>query len=264
MTILNLNNELNFELPFEDGAYSEYIRTIELTDSERDVVLSHMNGESQAELEDLGLEQSHPELFTKLKDIYDQMAREAEEKQWLWIGFRDGAFEYDVDEVIAYCETNCGFVFEADPEDFEDDEEYEDAKTEAFSEWLEDYLVSLDDDEFKEFMYKHLNAHVELDEQDFGMSRLLEDAKPLTEEEAQAIEARYFELVARLKELGCPQEDLNELIGRSVYDYICEYEYSWEDWELFIRSQFEDFYNTFGPSSMNYMPNQERLKDAIS
>ena len=75
MTILNLNNELNFELPFEDGAYSEYIRTIELTDSERDVVLSHMNGESQTELEDLGLEQSHPELFTKLKDIYDQIGR---------------------------------------------------------------------------------------------------------------------------------------------------------------------------------------------
>ena len=264
MTILNLNNELNFELPFEDGAYSEYIRTIELADSERDVVLSHMNGESQTELEDLGLEQGHPELFTKLKDIYGQMEREAEEKQWLWIGFKDGAFEYDVDEVIAHCEANCGFVFEPDREDFEDDDEYEDAKTEAFSEWLEDYLVSLDDAEFKGFMYKHLNAHVELEEQDFGMSSLLEDAKPLTEEETQAIETRYFELVARLKKLGCPQESLNELLGRSVYDYICEYEHSWEDWELFIRSQFEDFYNTFGPSSMNYMPNQERLKDAIS
>ena len=150
MTILNLNNDLNFELPFQDGGFDEYIRAIDISDDEKATVLSLMNDEFEVELEDLGLEQSNPELFTKLKDIYDKMAREAEEKQWLWIGFRDGAFEYDVDLLMEYCQANCGFVFEGTLEDFEDEDEYCDAKMDAFDEWLEDYLITLDDVEFKD------------------------------------------------------------------------------------------------------------------
>ena len=111
MTILNLNNDLNFELPFQDGGFDEYIRAIDISDDEKATVLSLMNDEFEVELEDLGLEQSNPELFAKLKGIYDKMAREAEEKQWLWIGFRDGAFEYDVDLLMEQCKANCGFVF---------------------------------------------------------------------------------------------------------------------------------------------------------
>ena len=263
MTILNLNNDLNFELPFQDGGFDEYIRGIDISEDEKATVLSMMNDEFEAELEDLDLEQSNPELFAKLKSIYGKMAREAEEKQCLWIGFRDGAFEYDVDLLMEHCQANCGFVFEGTQEDFEDEDEYCDAKMEAFDEWLEDYLITLDDVEFKAFMYNHLNANVELDEQDFTMERLLDDASPLTEEDSQAIEARYFEFIAELKSRGCPQDALAELVGRSVYDYICEYEYSWEEWEMVITSEFQDFYNTFGPSSLNYMPDQEKLKSAI-
>lgn len=101
------------------------------------------------------------------------MAREAEEKQWLWIGFRDGAFEYDVDLLMEHCLANCGFVFEGTQEDFEDEDEYSEAKMETFDEWLEDYLITLDDVEFKAFMYNHLNAYVELDEQDFSTDRTI-------------------------------------------------------------------------------------------
>ena len=124
MTILNLNNDLNFELPFQDGGFDEYIRAIDISEDEKATVLSMMNDEFEAELEDLGLEQSNPELFAKLKGIYDKMAREAEEKQWLWIGFRDGAFEYDVDLLMEHCQANCGFVFEGTQQDFEDEYEY--------------------------------------------------------------------------------------------------------------------------------------------
>lgn len=263
MTILNLDNELHFELPFSDGAFDEYIRKVEISEDENDAVLSLMGDEFSMELEDLELEQSDPELFAKLKDIYDRMAREAEEKQWLWTGFRDGAFEYDVDELMNHCQANCGFVFECEPDEFEDEDECYDARVEAFEEWLEDYLISLDDDEFKEFMYKHLNAQVELDEPDFSESRE-EDSIPLTEEDMQAIETRYFEFIEHLKSIGCPQEALAELVGKSVLDYICEHDYSWDDWEVVITGEFYDFHNTFGLSSLNYMPDQERLKAAIS
>ena len=122
MTILNLDNELHFELPFSDGAFDEYISKIEISEDEKDAVLSLMGDEFSMELEDMELEQSNPELFAKLKDIYAKMAREAEEKQWLWIGFRDGAFEYDVDLLMEHCQANCGFVFEGTQEDFEDED----------------------------------------------------------------------------------------------------------------------------------------------
>ena len=264
MTILNLNDTLNFELPFPDGAFDEYIRKIDIPEDEKEVVLSLMGDEFSMELEDLGLDQNNPELFAKLKDIYARMAREAEEKQWLWNGFKDGAFEYDVDELMDHCQASCGFVFEGEPDEFEDEDEYYDARVEAFEEWLEDYLISLDDDEFKEFMYKHLNAHVELDELDFSESGEEEDSIPLTAEEMQAIETRYFEFIEHLMSIGCPHEALAELVGRSVYDYICEYEYSWDDWEMVITGEFQDYYNTFGPSALKYMPDQEKLKAAIS
>ena len=42
MTILNLDNELHFELPFSDGAFDEYIRKIEISEDENDAVLSLM------------------------------------------------------------------------------------------------------------------------------------------------------------------------------------------------------------------------------
>lgn len=163
MKILNLNNDLAFELPYTDGGFDEYVRGIVVTDNERDLVLSLMKGEYQAELEDLGLDLSHPELFAKLKDIYDKMDLEAAEMHWLWSGFREGAFEYDIYEVMDHCEANCGFTFEADSDEYDDEEDYDISKVEAFEEWLEDYLIGLDEDEFKDFMYEHLNAHVDLD-----------------------------------------------------------------------------------------------------
>ena len=84
-------------------------------------------------------------------------------------------------------------------------------------------------------------------------------------EEMQAVEARYFEYIDKLKKQGCPKEVLSGLLGKSVYDYIREYEYlySWDEWEFFIKTEFEEFYNCFGPSSWSYMSDQEKLKAAI-
>ena len=50
MTILNLNNDLNFELPFQDGGFDEYIRAIDISDDEKATVLSLMNDEFEVEL----------------------------------------------------------------------------------------------------------------------------------------------------------------------------------------------------------------------
>ena len=124
--------------------------------------------------------------------------------------------------------------------------------------------LAFDDASLASQLFGPLNAHVELDEQDFSDSSEEEDSIPLTAEEMQAIETRYFEFIEHLKSIGCPHEALSELVGRSVYDYICEYEYSWDDWEMVITGEFQDYYNTFGPSALKYMPDQEKLKAAIS
>ena len=265
MLILNHNNNLDFELPFSDGAFDEYIRPIDLIDSEKELVISLMKGASEAELEDLGLQETNPELYAKLEDIYEKMALEAEEKHWLWVGFRDGAFEYDVEELMAYCEENCDFVYEGSLDDFDAEDEYLDAKQEEFDEWLEDYLITLGDVEFKEFMYTHLNASVDMEPHDYDAGHLLDGASPLTAEETQAVEARYFEYIEEIKEQGCPKEILEGLLGKTLYDYICEYQYcySWDEWECLIKMEFEGFYNIFGPSAWYYIPDQEKLKAAI-
>ena len=77
-----------------------------------------------------------------------------------------------------YCESELGFKFEYDIkdyylDDFEDLEEgeepdidedqIEEDKYEAFSEWLSDYVSGLSDDEARDFFYNHMDASLDLD-----------------------------------------------------------------------------------------------------
>ena len=69
---------------------------------------------------------------------------------------------------MSYCEEECGFCFEEEPEDFMDEdgdfdeEAYEESKYDAFVEWLDDYIYSLDDDELIDFLVNHMNADVDM------------------------------------------------------------------------------------------------------
>ena len=64
-----------------------------------------------------------------------------------------GAYEYDVYEVMEYCEENCGCEL--------DEDALEEAKQEAFDEWLPDYLESLDLPERSKFIQEQLNGEVD-------------------------------------------------------------------------------------------------------
>ncbi len=75
---------------------------------------------------------------------------------------------------MAYCEENCGFNFEFDEEDYTEDGELdedalEDDKTEAFNDWLDDYVAGLEDDEVKDFFYNHMNAGLELEDVEYSV-----------------------------------------------------------------------------------------------
>ena len=126
--------------------------------------------------EKLDLETTHPQLYAKLDKAYHDMARHAEYMHWLWEGYDNGYYEYDDDELMEYCERECGFFFEYDENDYLDangdfdEEEMGYAKSKAFHEWLDDYLRGLSDDDVVKFMGEHMDAAVDIDDVEYTVS----------------------------------------------------------------------------------------------
>ena len=150
---------------------------VELSDEEVDILVKLIKENDTTDVEELDLENLHPTIYNKLDDAYRDMAYDAEEMHWLWEGYNNGYFEYDIDELMEYCEKELGFSYEFKPEEYfdEDDLEYykeypesyedeiEEAKNDAFSEWLDDYVNGLGDDEARDFFYNHMNADLDMD-----------------------------------------------------------------------------------------------------
>ena len=155
---------------------------VELSDEEVDILVKLIKEKGTTDVEALDLENLYPDIYEKLRDAYRDMAYNAEELHWLWEGYNNGYFEYDTVELMNYCERELGFKFEYDekdyylddPEDLEegeepdiDEDQIEEDKSEAFSEWLDDYVSGLDDDEARDFFYEHMNADLNMDDVEY-------------------------------------------------------------------------------------------------
>ena len=153
--------------------------TVELSDEEVDILVKLIKEKNSTDIRELDLKNLHPVIYKKLDEAYYKMAYDAEEMHWLWEGFDNGYFEYDTDELMAYCENNLDYSFEFDPEEYferdgeiddykEDPELFEDEVNDAkclnFHEWLSDYVSGLSDDEARDFFYHHMNADLNLDD----------------------------------------------------------------------------------------------------
>ena len=151
---------------------------VELSDEEVDILVKLIQEKNSTDVGDLDLETLHPDIYKKLDEAYSDMAYRAEEIHWLWEGYNNGYFEYDSEKLMDYCEKELGFEFEYDvkdyylddPEDLEEGEEpeidedmLEEDKWNAFSEWLDDYLSDLSDDEARDFFYNHMDADLNMD-----------------------------------------------------------------------------------------------------
>ena len=151
---------------------------VELSDEEVDILVKLIQEKNSTDVGDLDLETLHPDIYKKLDEAYSDMAYRAEEIHWLWEGYNNGYFEYDSEKLMDYCEKELGFEFEYDvkdyylddPEDLEEGEEpeidedmLEEDKSDAFSEWLDDYVSGLDDDEARDFFYNHMDADLNMD-----------------------------------------------------------------------------------------------------
>lgn len=154
---------------------------VELSDEEVDILVKLIKENDTTNVKKLDLKNLYPDLYSKLDDAYRDMAYDAEEMHWLWEGYHNGYFEYDTDELMAYCEKELDFSFEFKPEEYfdeddleyykDDPESYEDEiydlKCEAFSEWLSDYVSGLDDDEARDFFYEHMDADLNMDDVEY-------------------------------------------------------------------------------------------------
>ena len=151
---------------------------VELSDEEVDILVKLIKEKDSTDIGDLDLEDLYPEIYKKLDEAYYKMAYDAEEMHWLWEGYYNGYYEYDSEKLMDYCEKELGFEFEYDvkdyylddPEDLEEGEEpeidedmLEEDKSDAFSEWLDDYLSDLSDDEARDFFYNHMDADLNMD-----------------------------------------------------------------------------------------------------
>ena len=151
---------------------------VELSDEEVDILVKLIKEKESTDIGDLDLEDLYPDIYQKLDKAYYKMAYDAEEMHWLWEGYYNGYYEYDSEKLMDYCEKELGFEFEYDvkdyylddPEDLEEGEEpeidedmLEEDKSDAFSEWLDDYLSDLSDDEARDFFYNHMDADLNMD-----------------------------------------------------------------------------------------------------
>ena len=155
---------------------------VELSDEEVGILVKLIQEKNSTDVGDLDLETLHPDIYKKLDEAYSDMAYRAEEIHWLWEGYNNGYFEYDSEKLMDYCEKELGFEFEYDvkdyylddPEDLEEGEEpeidedmLEEDKSDAFSEWLDDYVSGLDDDEARDFFYEHMDADLNMDDVEY-------------------------------------------------------------------------------------------------
>ena len=148
--------------------------TVELSDEEVKCLVELIREKNATDVDELELDQRYPELYQKLDKAYHDMARRAEEMHWLWEGFYDGVYEYDLDDVMTYCEDECGYEYEPsdgvitdeEDEDYDEDALFED-KAEVFNEWLDGYLSGLSDEDACAFFYDQLNAGVDLDDVEY-------------------------------------------------------------------------------------------------
>ena len=155
---------------------------VELSDEEVDILVKLIKEKGTTDVEALDLENLYPDIYEKLDDAYRNMAYNAEEMHWLWEGYNNGYYEYDTVELMNYCERELGFKFEYDekdyylddPEDLEegeepdiDEDQIEEDKSDAFSEWLDDYVSGLDDNEARDFFYEHMDADLNMDDVEY-------------------------------------------------------------------------------------------------
>ena len=133
----------------------------EMPDEYVDTLVALIREHDTTDIEELQLEELHPEIYEFLNESLNEIYQHAEEAHFIRAGFSMGeCYEYS-DELIDYCERELGFEYECDEDD------YMDQRRSHFEDWIGDYAKNLDDDEIIDFFYEHINNGFEYDPCEF-------------------------------------------------------------------------------------------------
>ena len=135
--------------------YEEGEGTVELEDSQVDqlVALIREHG-GETDPEEIGLEESYPDIYGALEEAYSDAARKAEYRHWVISGYENGYLEEPEDLMESLEKAG---LFQYSPDSGEDEE----AREEAFSEWLDNYLDSLSEVELVSFLETYYSDSLE-------------------------------------------------------------------------------------------------------
>ena len=139
------------------GEYTEGEGSIQLEDEQVDRLVSLIRSSGGVtDIDELDLEHKCPDIYEALEEAAGKAAREASYRHWLIQGYEGGYFE-EPDGLMEALEAAGLFKYEPQEsedgdEEFYDEEDEEDAKDEAFCEWLDTYFESLTEKEQAEFI----------------------------------------------------------------------------------------------------------------
>lgn len=140
---------------------------VELTDEEVLLLIDLIrNNDGETDVEELDLQEKYPDLYEKLDDAYRDVAIDALWRFLVIDGYENHYYE-EPDDMIETAEREYGFKFEYDENDFIpegeteiDEDEFYEARSEAFYDWVDEYRQTLD--EADEAMFLDTLFHMEL------------------------------------------------------------------------------------------------------
>ena len=138
----------------------------EMPDDYVETIVALIREKGTADIEELELEESHPEIYEFLNENINEIYQHAEEAHFIREGFSmSECYEYD-DDLIDYCERKLGFEYECD-----EDEDYDDYERRSqFESWICDYVETLTDQQLVDFFYEHINNGFDYDPCEFEIS----------------------------------------------------------------------------------------------
>lgn len=169
MALYDIETEQGLGISHCGSVSAEGVGIVELSDEDVQTLVQLIREKGTTDVEELGIEETHPEIYEKLRKAYHDMAYETERSYWMWEGFENDAFEYDIEDLMEYCREHLGFDYEPEDQDGEnDDDDFdEEAEYEAFEEWLSDYVHGLSEAEAFQFIEEHMNGSVDLDDLEY-------------------------------------------------------------------------------------------------
>ena len=136
------------------GEYAEGFGTVSLEDEQVDQLVALIRESGlKTDIDELGVKEKLPEVYDALDCAYSDAAEEAFYSHTIIAGYYNGDFD-EPEELMQNVEMDGLFKFETE-EEFPDEASYQDAKDEAFLEWKDAYLDSLDDDKKMAFILKY-------------------------------------------------------------------------------------------------------------